>query len=216
MRGEDVDVEAHRDRDVGSPPHARGRRRCLSRRPRRARITPACAGKTHLRSTKTHAHTDHPRMRGEDSPRRRSTSTASGSPPHARGRRRGSAPTRLGLRITPACAGKTVCTAVIIFSFPDHPRMRGEDVSTPLPAEDDGDHPRMRGEDPRPDPTRYKYYGSPPHARGRLVLLVAEERRGWITPACAGKTREGRVPVRSRRDHPRMRGEDPHQMPTFE
>ena len=55
-----------------------------------------------------------------------------------------------------------------------------------------------------------KVQGSPPHARGRHHALSPGGSYDRITPACAGKT-----PCKQRlkgrcRDHPRMRGEDPH------
>ena len=46
----------------------------------------------------------------------------------------------------------------------------------------------MRGED---DPEKFELVsdtGSPPHARGRRLLLVLFVHKGRITPACAGKT----------------------------
>ena len=49
--------------------------------------------------------------------------------------------------------------------------------------------------------------GSPPHARGKgaAALLISFILR--ITPACAGKRRNGIEYLLSSRDHPRMRGE---------
>ena len=68
MRGEDGSLLAARPVELGSPPHARGRR---SRRP-----------------ILEMSIQDHPRMRGEDNTIRRIIAVAVGSPPHARGRRR--------------------------------------------------------------------------------------------------------------------------------
>ena len=51
---------------------------------------------------------DHPRMRGEDAARLTAACSATGSPPHARGRHKvGNVKTQTK-RITPACAGKTL------------------------------------------------------------------------------------------------------------
>ena len=71
-------------------------------------ITPACAGKT-----RTWCHTstfceDHPRMRGENVALIVSTMQSLGSPPHARGKLIPSKYPESFLRITPACAGKTL------------------------------------------------------------------------------------------------------------
>ena len=66
----------------------------------------------------------------------------------------------------------------------------------------------MRGEDSNAASAFVKYWGSPPHARGRLILTIKLRPGGRITPACAGKTRRPYVRRRSQPDHPRMRGED--------
>ena len=127
-------------------------------------------------------------MRGEDEPRDPDSVKATGSPPHARGRRAAGPRQRESDGITPACAGKTpACSCCCRFSG-DHPRMRGEDrvVFRLVRAQD----------------------GSPPHARGRLCPSFFSGKRLGITPACAGKTEglcSGSGPTQ---DHPRMRGED--------
>ena len=174
-----------------------------------ARITPACAGKTHKVEEQKIPFWDHPRMRGEDRRERNSSRAAGGSPPHARGRRAILIIREIKLRITPACAGKTYVSGVPDPQGPDHPRMRGEDVPiVPSPAYsiritpacagktfsaycsvDLGpDHPRMRGEDNDAGERVKELWGSPPHARGRLGRLVPRNRLYGITPACAGKT----------------------------
>ena len=91
-------------------------------------------------------------------------------------------------RITPACAGKTRMGSRRRRVGPDHPRMRGED------------HPV--------DNKQAEEWGSPPHARGRLLDRVDDHARPGITPACAGKTAVADVGGPSGEDHPRMRGED--------
>ena len=66
MRGEDIDMMIISELEVGSPPHARGRRRIQLIPKQVRRITPACAGKTKTCHCFAHLHKDHPRMRGED------------------------------------------------------------------------------------------------------------------------------------------------------
>ena len=66
----------------------------------------------------------------------------------------------------------------------------------------------MRGEDDVQEVLGSSRQGSPPHARGRLVTLRYELHKRRITPACAGKTRARQNSCPTRRDHPRMRGED--------
>ena len=90
-------------------------------------ITPACAGKTGFEWPVGGEEGDHPRMRGEDLGRLLVRHQRGGSPPHARGRPGQGACTVLERRITPACAGKTICRTSLRCSSTDHPRMRGED-----------------------------------------------------------------------------------------
>ena len=152
---------------------------------------------------------DHPRMRGEDLWRKLGRTLILGSPPHARGRRssRQSASDLRG--ITPACAGKTVWLSAPKVPIVDHPRMRGEDLTTPLNLIGSSvDHPRMRGEDATMRHCSMILSGSPPHARGRLISVVLGTERTRITPACAGKTTLSLAAALQPKDHPRMRGED--------
>ena len=167
MRGEDwSEVQIPTSR-IGSPPHARGRprvrrRRCTdgwitpacagktrrsSIRCGRRGITPACAGKTMRQGKSVCRGMDHPRMRGEDDATRKIRMQGNGSPPHARGRPELDKGALREMRITPACAGKTLAA------------VGGGDGC--------GDHPRMRGEDGQIDDHIGELCGSPPHARGR-------------------------------------------------
>ena len=229
MRGEDDDGEPVWLKIDGSPPHARGRPTGRRANAGTNRITPACAGKTKKERLITNEVEDHPRMRGEDSlltqkyhescritpacagktlfatasscwvtdhPRMRGEdsfsscrgSLSAGSPPHARGRRKPTAPTMRAARITPACAGKTAATCSTPWCTGDHPRMRGEDTG------------RLRSERP--------LHGSPPHARGRRRADGHLRPAAGITPACAGKTVPDTFDEVEGEDHPRMRGED--------
>ena len=128
MRGEDRGVFDEVGFDLGSPPHARGRRDSTSVEVQRHGITPACAGKTGYRSPGTGLWEDHPRMRGEDTSTASSPLTHGGSPPHARGRLRTKHKQRHRSGITPACAGKTKARVGRHLGVQDHPRMRGEDI----------------------------------------------------------------------------------------
>ena len=122
-----------------------------------------------------------------------------GSPPLARGtgRRTKRKPTEGG--ITPACAGNSCQALPHCIRGWDHPRLRGEQATTP---------PEMIGTS-----------GSPPLARGTVLVLSQTYTHSGITPACAGNRRHGLVPLSPCRDHPRLRGEqrmlggrDPRQM----
>ncbi len=168
MRGEDQGVVVSPLGIGGSPPHARGRRPACRASSRTDGITPACAGKTNASISDRPSRRDHPRMRGEDLHVAENDGGVRGSPPHARGRLGNTHSLRSCQRITPACAGKTTT------------HLAG--------ATGRRDHPRMRGEDRERSTLSARCRGSPPHARGRLVLP--------------------RIHNCSVTDHPRMRGED--------
>ena len=113
---------------------------------------------------------------------------SSGSPPHARGRHVLFGDRQNSARITPACAGKTLRSSYNHGMMADHPRMRGEDYISKVKVG--------------------RFFGSPPHARGRRFPCVRVDKVLGITPACAGKTLDT-IPRRTGGgDHPRMRGED--------
>ena len=67
----------------------------------------------------------------------------------------------------------------------------------------------MRGEDVHAVGHVFDDAGSPPHARGRPHQIAFSYDNAGITPACAGKTIMSISKRSMRRDHPRMRGEDP-------
>ena len=130
---------------------------------------------------------DHPRVRGEQS---RSASTwrvSGGSPPRARGAVSGIRDSGSASGITPACAGSS-------------PRRRGRRSRTP-------DHPRVRGEQRRLHVRGELRQGSPPRARGAGAAQPRHGVAAGITPACAGSSPTSRKFWRTRRDHPRVRGE---------
>ena len=129
MRGEDDGDGGDYLIIHGSPPHARGRRRSFGRRVAASGITPACAGKTGAFRNGVTCATDHPRMRGEDSPSVRGSISPGGSPPHARGRQPKHWPMLVRWRITPACAGKTFLSVLLGDRPPGSPpHARGRQV----------------------------------------------------------------------------------------
>ncbi len=212
-RGEHGSSTGADNREVGSPPLARGARGASDDGADTRRITPARAGSTRLPFRTRPRRPDHPRSRGEhttrrppapwpeaDHPRSRGEHMAAradrvnggGSPPLARGAQRDPTIRFHVHRITPARAGSTQCPSGSPDSFPDHPRSRGEHGPQGL---------QHRGQQ-----------GSPPLARGappgfRHLVLVLR-----ITPARAGSTpcRAGPWPPSS--DHPRSRGEHIHML----
>ena len=131
-------------------------------------ITPACAGKTIYRKCCVLWCWDHPRMCGENINSLELTTLYTGSPPHVRGKLCSEHINCYTVGITPACAGKTVCSFFILVCGGDHPRMCGENNYFPL---------QFRAEQ-----------GSPPHVRGKHVKYNKHFCMIGITPACAGKT----------------------------
>ena len=91
-------------------------------------------------------------MRGEKETTGCTRTGCMGSPPHARGKDNAAQEANLGAGITPACAGKSPLTNIIADIHKDHPRMRGEKC---------GVLPRGMASP-----------GSPPHARGKVVVNV--------------------------------------------
>ena len=72
------------------------------------------------------------------------------------------------LRITPACAGNTLCSYNNVFSLKDHPRMCGKyNLFNIFP---------------------FVVAGSPPHVREIHTISDQITTRQRITPACAGNT----------------------------
>ena len=90
-------------------------------------------------------------------------------------------------RITPACAGKSDSEDDVLVMREDHPRLRGEKLNAEMKLS--------------------KTQGSPPLARGKAIIPRPTIALFRITPACAGKRSIPRTRKRSRRDHPRLRGE---------
>ena len=97
-----------------------------------SRITPACAGKTFDVAFIFQVVQDHPRMCGKDSHHTSHCSWLLGSPPHVR-ERLGVLSVKLPcVRITPACAGKTIKLFCRLRGQRDHPRMCGKDSNGSL------------------------------------------------------------------------------------
>ena len=151
MRGEKCQCGFFTLPSAGSPPHARGKERNNLFAACPCRITPACAGKSRIIANLLNLSQDHPRMRGEKMSTRTTCPQCKGSPPHARGKAQQHALRACQLRITPACAGKRWIFGKRVKKSRDHPRMRGEKEMT-------------REE-------RAEKKGSPPHARGKVMVI---------------------------------------------
>ena len=152
------------------------------------RITPACAGKTCSGPGCWSGFWDHPRVCGKDLLNLVAVFIDLGSPPRVRERPLDASHMNLYVRITPACAGKTIRLPV--------PR--------PLPW----DHPRVCGKDVIVASAAVWVTGSPPRVRERHRGLGTRCQRAGITPACAGKTALAFRIRFGTQDHPRVCGKD--------
>ena len=155
---------------------------------KKARITPACAGKTTSVLPSTLPATDHPRVCGENFQDLAAQYEKAGSPPRVRGKLEFYEYSLFRPRITPACAGKTHGKNPRAVRIRDHPRVCGENLSCADNA------------------TSEK--GSPPRVRGKPPEQTLRGRLDRITPACAGKTYSGCWGRASIKDHPRVCGEN--------
>ena len=126
-------------------------------------------------------------MRGEQKNSNQVNVITLGSPPLARGTVARRKVKLLFGGITPACAGNSDKRRIIARNAEDHPRLRGEQTHRPYFA-------LLRR-------------GSPPLARGTGRAKGVLGAHIGITPACAGNRVQGIQHRTSRRDHPRLRGE---------
>ena len=192
----------------GSSPHTRGARPPVVENQVARRIIPAYAGSTSVPRHTTRTAADHPRIRGEHVFLSSLGGLSPGSSPHTRGARVEVGVLRVAGGIIPAYAGSTpwfgrgsiMATWII-------PAYAGSTPSPEGSIRRRTDHPRIRGEHLTTATAAEKTSGSSPHtrgARGELEDLGAAVR---IIPAYAGST--ARIGGRSWRspDHPRIRGE---------
>ena len=110
-----------------------------------------------------------------------------GSSPHTRGARLRQSRERQRPGIIPAYAGSTLPSAGARPVGRDHPRIRGEHVTTSLSGS--------------------CMSGSSPHTRGALTFADEPVQHVRIIPAYAGSTVEPSEMLTAQKDHPRIRGE---------
>src|SRR5690606_39015724 len=90
-----------------------------------------------------------------------------------------------------------------------HPACAGSTRSSPPRLSSRRDHPRVRGEHLSSASCPVALLGPSPRARGALPVGVDQGAALGTIPACAGSTVPLREPPPLRRDHPRVRGEHP-------
>ena len=92
------------------------------------RNIPACAGKP-IRLQRCRSHNkEHPSVRGEKALMPAQQVWVFGTSPRARGKLNAGINIFTGLRNIPACAGKTMRSALLSLTSPEHPRVRGENL----------------------------------------------------------------------------------------
>ena len=171
----------------GSSPLARGALGAGDAPERVARLIPARAGSTSDHPPECWAGWAHPRSRGEHQRASSVSTSARGSSPLARGARLQRRELSALRRLIPARAGSTSTSSRTPRSWWAHPRSRGE-------------HPDGK-------PAKLTPAGSSPLARGALDHGAGEGGGLGLIPARAGSTRCGACRDRTRRAHPRSRGE---------
>ena len=144
--GENDETESMRSENKGSSPRVRGKRFTSRAVIAGAGLIPACAGKTGERAWRACHRGAHPRVCGENPGVQAGAPGQEGSSPRVRGKLHEAAGGRLGLRLIPACAGKTRRRARTDFQSRAHPRVCGENsVRATLPPPLGGSSPRVRG-----------------------------------------------------------------------
>ena len=172
----------------GSSPRVRGKLIAQPRPPALPRLIPACAGKTVRVGSTSMTSGAHPRVCGENWSTASRRSTASGSSPRVRGKRRDRRGQFHGLGLIPACAGKTQPAWTSTCPDRAHPRVCGENQCA------------VRAGMPLP--------GSSPRVRGKRQIDGVDTDRGRLIPACAGKTGSSVMTRTMMRAHPRVCGEN--------
>ena len=150
-------------------------------------ITPACAGKSQVRSKASGLHRDHPRVCGEKGDAASCQAWRWGSPPRMRGKAGQQEVVSPQCGITPAYAGKSCRAVSLKHSSRDHPRVCGEKLCFVC--------------------FLVLLLGSPPRMRGKGLQPVPRRACLGITPAYAGKSICISCRCISGRDHPRVCGE---------
>ena len=110
------------------------------------RLIPACAGKTSERRIRTLRAAAHPRVCGENVHSRGASAQVSGSSPRVRGKRFKNSGQPSGIRLIPACAGKTSAVLESHGAAAAHPRVCGENAGVASSRSAAlGSSPRVRG-----------------------------------------------------------------------
>ena len=149
---------------------------------------PAYAGKTTTFGRVYSMPAEHPRVCGENNQGACGSVGKCGTSPRMRGKRRIDRIVALLLRNIPAYAGKTVNVVGGDDDWQEHPRVCGENSSSPEPAAGSG--------------------GTSPRMRGKPVTIESLNDYERNIPAYAGKTRCHQHQETLSQEHPRVCGEN--------
>ena len=185
--GEQKSVPGIRSISSGSSPRVRGTVSPTLHRGGRVRFIPACAGNRRLWRSGVISATVHPRVCGEQKPRKRRAADPSGSSPRVRGTVVFPFLVQFAARFIPACAGNRHQRAVISTSSAVHPRVCGEQEK----------ELKVRKRPP----------GSSPRVRGTVDHIAAPPVGGRFIPACAGNRFSSDSLAPRISVHPRVCGE---------
>ena len=174
---------------VGSSPRVRGKRAAVVRGGFKARLIPARAGKTRVRTARPPRSRAHPRACGENIAAFQPGAPDFGSSPRVRGKPHARACPATAHGLIPARAGKTSQCPSGLDQSEAHPRACGEN------------RPQLLGSGIR--------RGSSPRVREKHTTQTVRHALKRLIPARAGKTsahHQTNVPPRA---HPRACGENP-------
>ncbi len=210
------------------PPRARGRPEQGAQHPPDVGATPAGAGTTGWQRGHSSRASSYPRGRGDDRGHLAGVQTDGELPPRARGRLHRHDERVRHPGATPAGAGTTGSSQLVVRGNSSYPRRRGDDGdpsavrgvqielppragTTPRPLLTNGatqSYPRGRGDDFGPEQEAHLRRELPPRARGRPDGLRPGGGSPRATPAGAGTTCRHGTHRQSRTSYPRGRGDD--------
>ena len=151
------------------------------------RFIPACAGNSQADELCCPSVAVHPRVCGEQPPRRLKNASSAGSSPRVRGTVGAEIGQVARCRFIPACAGNSTLGCEVHWATPVHPRVCGEQID--------------------PLQETYREYGSSPRVRGTVFDPYAFRGQFRFIPACAGNRYTVRARFRGSAVHPRVCGE---------
>ena len=134
----------------------------------------------------------HPRVCGENDVKKENTTDFTGSSPRVRGKRSVLPRNQLLGGLIPACAGKTGVLGPVVRDRSAHPRVCGENQSADAPLD--------------------AAFGSSPRVRGKRCCVEFKAPALRLIPACAGKTDPQGESQDQARAHPRVCGENLHEI----